>query len=83
MEGQLVMLRDYQVDAINTFLKNPQALQEIATGAGKTMVLSGLALITGERADAGVVRSGAERAEVDGDSVRERERHAIAAGPGS
>jgi hypothetical protein len=35
MEGQPVMLRDYQVDAINTFLKNPQSLQEIATGAGK------------------------------------------------
>mgnify|MGYP000246947602 CR=1 FL=1 len=42
MEGQPVMLRDYQVDAINTFLKNPQALQEIATGAGKTITTATL-----------------------------------------
>jgi superfamily II DNA or RNA helicase len=31
------MLRDYQVDAINLFLENPQSLQELATGAGKTI----------------------------------------------
>ena len=36
------------------------------TGAGKTMVLSGLGLITGQKADAGQVRSGADHAEVDG-----------------
>jgi DNA repair protein RecN (Recombination protein N) len=36
------------------------------TGAGKTMVLTGLGLIMGEKADAGLVRTGAERAEVDG-----------------
>ena len=35
------------------------------TGAGKTMVLTGLALIRGEKADPGIVRSGAERADVD------------------
>jgi hypothetical protein len=34
-EGTPIMLRDYQVDAINRFLENPQSLQEIATGAGK------------------------------------------------
>jgi len=33
--GQPIMLRDYQVDAINKFLQQTQALQEIATGAGK------------------------------------------------
>lgn len=33
--GQPIMLRDYQVDAINKFLENTQSLQEIATGAGK------------------------------------------------
>lgn len=37
-EGQPIILRDYQVDIINEFLKNPQAVQEIATGAGKTLV---------------------------------------------
>ncbi len=37
------------------------------TGAGKTMVLTGLGLITGAKADAGLVRTGAERAEADGE----------------
>lgn len=34
-EGQPIRLRDYQVEIINNFLENPQALQEVATGAGK------------------------------------------------
>ena len=42
LEGQPIMLRDYQVDAINRFLENPQALQEIATGAGKTITTATL-----------------------------------------
>ena len=37
-EGQPVILRDYQVDIINKFLENTQCLQEIATGAGKTLI---------------------------------------------
>ena len=41
-EGQPIMLRDYQVEAINTFLTNTQALQEIATGAGKTITTATL-----------------------------------------
>ena len=41
-EGELIMLRDYQVEAINNFLKNPQSLQEIATGAGKTITTATL-----------------------------------------
>ena len=41
-EGEPIMLRDYQVDAINRFLENPQSLQEIATGAGKTITTSTL-----------------------------------------
>ena len=36
------------------------------TGAGKTMVLTGLGLLLGGRADAGVVRAGHARAEVEG-----------------
>lgn len=36
------------------------------TGAGKTMVVSGLALLLGGRADAGLVRSGTARASVEG-----------------
>jgi len=42
MEGQPIMLRDYQVEAINKFLENPQSLQEIATGAGKTITTATL-----------------------------------------
>jgi DNA repair protein RecN (Recombination protein N) len=36
------------------------------TGAGKTMLLTGLGLLLGGRADSGLVRSGHERAEVEG-----------------
>ncbi|WP_312856670.1 DNA repair protein RecN [Phytoactinopolyspora halotolerans] len=36
------------------------------TGAGKTMVLTGLGLLMGGRADGGAVRTGAERAVVEG-----------------
>jgi len=36
------------------------------TGAGKTMVVTSLALLLGERADAGAVRSGAARSVVEG-----------------
>jgi superfamily II DNA or RNA helicase len=37
-----VVLRDYQVEIINKFLENPQCLQEIATGAGKTLITAAL-----------------------------------------
>ena len=37
-EGQPIILRDYQVEIINKFLENTQCLQEIATGAGKTLI---------------------------------------------
>ena len=40
--GQPILLRDYQYDAINKFLENPQCLQEIATGAGKTITTATL-----------------------------------------
>jgi DNA repair protein RecN (Recombination protein N) len=36
------------------------------TGAGKTMLLTGLGLLLGGRSDSGLVRSGYERAEVEG-----------------
>lgn len=36
--GTPIMLRDYQVETINKFLENPQSIQEIATGAGKTLI---------------------------------------------
>jgi superfamily II DNA or RNA helicase len=42
MAGQPIILRDYQYDVINKFLENPQALQEVATGAGKTITTATL-----------------------------------------
>ena len=35
-------MRDYQVKVINDFIANPQCLQEIATGAGKTIITATL-----------------------------------------
>jgi superfamily II DNA or RNA helicase len=42
VEGQPVTLRDYQIEVVNKFLETPQCLQEIATGAGKTLVTAAL-----------------------------------------
>jgi superfamily II DNA or RNA helicase len=41
-EGQPMVLRDYQVEIINKFLTNPQCIQEVATGAGKTIITAAL-----------------------------------------
>jgi superfamily II DNA or RNA helicase len=40
--GEPMKLRDYQVEIINNFLTNPQCLQEVATGAGKTIMTAAL-----------------------------------------
>ena len=40
--GQPIHFRDYQVEIINNFLSNPQSIQEIATGAGKTIMTAAL-----------------------------------------
>lgn len=40
--GSPVMLRDYQCEIINRFLDNPQCIQEVATGAGKTVMTAAL-----------------------------------------
>jgi len=40
--GEPMRLRDYQVEIINNFLANPQCLQEVATGAGKTIMTAAL-----------------------------------------
>jgi hypothetical protein len=44
-EGELIRLRDDQVEVVNNFLENPQALQEVATGAGKTIMTATLSKI--------------------------------------
>jgi superfamily II DNA or RNA helicase len=41
--GQPIMLRDDQVEVVNRFFTNTQALQEVATGAGKTIMTATLA----------------------------------------
>ena len=40
--GQPIVLRDYQIETINKFIENPQCIQEIATGAGKTIITAAL-----------------------------------------
>lgn len=40
--GQPIMMRDYQVEIVNNFLRNPQCIQEVATGAGKTIMTAAL-----------------------------------------
>lgn len=41
-EGQAILLRDYQIEIVNSFLSNPQCIQEVATGAGKTLMTAAL-----------------------------------------
>ena len=43
--GNPIVLRDYQYDVVNKFLENPQSLQEVATGAGKTLTTATLSAI--------------------------------------
>jgi superfamily II DNA or RNA helicase len=43
--GEKIVLRDDQVDVINKFLANPQCIQEIATGFGKTITTATLSKI--------------------------------------
>ena len=42
IEGKPILFRDYQIDVINSFLDNPQSIQEVATGAGKTLMTAAL-----------------------------------------
>ena len=43
--GQPIRLRDDQVEVVNKFLENPQCIQEIATGFGKTIITATLSKI--------------------------------------
>lgn len=38
--GSPIRIRDDQVDAINLFLKNPQSIQQLTTGYGKTILIA-------------------------------------------
>ena len=41
-EGEPIYLRDYQPEILNRFLQNKQSVQEVATGAGKTIMTAAL-----------------------------------------
>ena len=43
--GEPILLRDDQVEVLNLFLENPQCIQEIATGFGKTILTATLAKV--------------------------------------
>jgi superfamily II DNA or RNA helicase len=40
--GKPIVLRDYQIQILNNFMANPQSIQEVATGAGKTIMTAAL-----------------------------------------
>ena len=44
--GEPIVFRDYQVEIINNFFQNPQSVQEVATGAGKTIMTAALSKST-------------------------------------
>ncbi len=43
--GQPIMLRDYQVTALQTYLDNLQSIQKISTGAGKTLLTAAMSCV--------------------------------------
>lgn len=45
MAGEPIMLRDYQARAIKTFTENLQSIQNISTGAGKTITTAALSAV--------------------------------------
>lgn len=46
LAGEPILLRDYQVEAINKFIKNPQSIEELCTSFGKTILTAVLSHIT-------------------------------------
>lgn len=47
-EGEPIVFRDYQVEIINNGISNLQSIQEVATGAGKTLITAGMSKIVEE-----------------------------------
>lgn len=45
LAGEPVILNDHQVTCINNYFQNPQCIQEIATGAGKTLITAILSMV--------------------------------------
>lgn len=44
-EGRPIMLRDYQVDAVNKYMQHQQSMQCISTGAGKTLMTATMSIL--------------------------------------
>ena len=42
LEGEPIVFLEHQVDTVNNFFNNTQSMQEVATGAGKTVVTAAL-----------------------------------------
>ena len=51
LEGQPIELWDHQVECINNFLENLQCVQEISTGAGKTILAAALSYLVEKHTD--------------------------------
>src|SRR5512146_2690901 len=60
-----IVIRDFAIiDTLELELKSGMTVLTGETGAGKSILVDALGLVLGDRADAGVVRHGAEKAEV-------------------
>lgn len=46
VEGEPIILRDYQAEILERFAENPQSIQEVATGAGKCLTYDTVVNIT-------------------------------------
>jgi superfamily II DNA or RNA helicase len=46
--GEPIVLRDYQLEAVNLFLADPQSVQVIGTGGGKTLITAALSAVIEE-----------------------------------
>ena len=60
-----ILIRDFAIiDALELEFKAGMTVLTGETGAGKSILVDALGLVLGDRADVGVIRHGAEKAEV-------------------
>ena len=58
-------IKDFAIiDSVEVALDEGMTVLTGETGAGKSILLDALALVLGDRADSGVIRHGAERADI-------------------
>ncbi len=74
-----ILIRDFAIiDTLELELKAGMTVLTGETGAGKSILVDALGLAMGDRADAGVVRHGAERAEMSAEFDLADAKHAAA-----